>query len=366
MKITTTKEKLLSAVIISERVTGKKEALPILSCVLLDVGRGLAVRATNLEAGVEIQVHSDVEEGGQVAVPASVFSQTLRSINSEKITLGTDGGNLVVETKGTRTLIKAVPHDEFPKLSVSDNKIKRNEVPRDALLRGVQAVLYAASASMIRPELGSVCISIKDELITCVATDSFRLAEKKVKGSSGREEGEILLPLKHAGELVYLLERIPGETVSLNVSDSQLIVSSGGTQFVSRVIEGTFPNYQEVIPKTFATEATVLKNDLAETLRKARVFSGDEQYIGLHIYPKKKIFSATAQSADVGEMSDSIDAAVSGEDIDINFHIGYLSDCLSSIDSDSIVLAFGGVGKPLVLRGVSDSSFMYLVMPLNR
>ena len=101
-------------------------------------------------------------------------------------------------------------------------------------------------------------------------------------------------------------------------------------------------------------------------LRKARVFSGNDQYVGLHLYPKRKIFTATAQSPDVGEMSDSIDAAISGEDIDINFHIGYLADCIASIDSDSIILGFGGVGKPLVIRGVSDSNFTYLAMPLNR
>jgi DNA polymerase-3 subunit beta len=137
-------------------------------------------------------------------------------------------------------------------------------------------------------------------------------------------------------------------------------------RFTSRVVDGTFPNYKEIIPKTFSAEATVLKNDFAEMLRKARVFSGNDQHLGLHIYPKKKIFTATAQSSDVGEMSDSIDAALSGEDIDINFHIGYLADCLSTIESDSITLGFSGAGKPLVIRGVSDPSFTYLVMPLNR
>jgi DNA polymerase-3 subunit beta len=132
------------------------------------------------------------------------------------------------------------------------------------------------------------------------------------------------------------------------------------------VVDSTFPNYKEIIPKTFSTEATILKKDFVEMLRKARVFSGTDQHVGLHIYPKKKIFSATARSADVGEMSDSIDAAVSGEELDINFHIGYLADCLSSVESDSIMLQFAGMGRPLVIKGVSDSSFIYLVMPLNR
>ena len=110
----------------------------------------------------------------------------------------------------------------------------------------------------------------------------------------------------------------------------------------------------------------VLKTDLVDMLRKARVFSGGDQHIGIHVYPSKKIFSATARSQDVGEMSDVLDAALSGEDLDINFHIGYIADCLSYIDADSITLSFAGIGRPLVIRGSGDASFMYLVMPLNR
>ena len=364
MKITTTKEKILTAVLLAERITGKKESLPILSCILLEAGKDLSVRATNLEAGIEIEVPSEVEEKGIVAVPAVVLSQTLRSISGEKINLKTEDKNLIISSKGTRTLIKAVPNEEFPALGGAEDK-KGISVSRTELLHGLQSVSYAASPSMIRPELGSVFVSIKQGKILCVATDSFRLAEKTIPAGS-KSEAELLIPLKHAQELAHVLESVIVETVELIADESQMVVSAGGARYVSRVVDGTFPNYKEIMPKKFETEATVLKNDFADMLRKARVFSGNDQHMGLHVYPKRKIFSATAQSAEVGEMSDSIDAAVSGEDLDINFHIGYLADCLNTIESDSIVLGFSGAGKPLVIRGVSDASFTYLVMPLNR
>src|SRR3989338_725893 len=279
MKLTTTKEKILFAAVIAERVVGKRESLPILSCVLLDVGNTISVRATNLESGVDIGISADVEEKGEVAVPASIFSQTIRSINSDKVSLKTDSENLIVESRGTRALIKAVPHEEFPTLSWDDDGEKNISILRLTMIKGIQSVLCSTSHSMIRPELGSVYISIKKDGIVFAATDSFRLAERVIKG---------------------------------------------------------------------------------------RVFSGNDQHVWLHVYPKKKIFSATAQSPDVGETSDLIDAAVSGEDVDINFHIGYLSDCVSAIDSDSITLGFSGPGRPLVISGVSDPGFTYLVMPLNR
>ncbi|HVM73660.1 MAG TPA: DNA polymerase III subunit beta [Candidatus Paceibacterota bacterium] len=370
MKIGTTKERLSRAVLLTERIVGKKESLPVLSCILIEVGKECILRATNLEAGIEVRIPVEIDEVGMVAVNAHVLAQTIRSVSAEKITLRNEDSNLLIESRGTKTLIKAVPHNEFPPLSPMGGS-RGISVSRDLLMRGIQSVAYAASPSMIRPELGSVYVSMNSSGMTTVATDSFRLAEKSIRSTTIKNEQDLLIPLKHALELTHVLESIDSEMVEMHLNDSELIVTGNGLQigqvrYISRVIDGQFPNYKEIIPKQFTTEATVLKNDFAEMLRKARVFSGNDQHVGLHLYPKRKIFSATAQSPDVGEMSDSIDAAISGDDLDINFHIGYLSDCFSSIASDSITLNFSGPGRPVVIRGVSDASFTYLVMPLNR
>lgn len=366
MKLSTPKEKIVNAVLVAERITGKKESLPVLSCILLEADSVLSVRATNLEAGIDVHVPCTIEEKGTVAVPATILSQTLRSIQGDKVTLRTEEHNLIIESKGTKSLIKALPHDEFPPLSMNDQSSEVT-MSRERLLKGIQNVVYAASTSMIRPELGSIYISLSGSGCTCVATDSFRLAERVLSQESHTKGSlETLIPLKHAVELAHVLEKSHEEVVSIAVNESQIILSAGTVQFVSRVVDGTFPNYKDVIPKSFSTEAIVLKNDFAEMLRKARVFSGNEQHVGLHVYPSKKMFTATAQSPSVGEMSDSVDAALTGEDLDVNFHIGYLGDCLSSIESDSISLNFAGIGRPLVIKGVSDNSFTYLVMPLNR
>ena len=365
MKIQTVKEKFLTALLMAERVVGKKESLPVLSCVLMDVNKELYLRTTNLEAGFEATLPIEVEEKGVIAVPITVLIQTIRAIGADTIHLSNDEGNLLIESKGTKTLIKAIPSGEFPPLPSASSK-GGSVLERTALLHCLQSVSYAASPSMIRPELGSVFLSFTENTLTCAATDSFRLAEKTIRGGGTHASGELLIPLKHTLELTHILERIGGDQITFFTDDSQLSISSTGVRYVSRVVDASFPNYHDIVPKKFTTEATVLKNDFAEILRKARVFSGADMHISFHVYPKKKVFSALARSAEVGEMSDSIDAALSGEDLDINFHIGYLSDCLASIESDSLTLGFSGPGKPLVIRGVSDQSFMYLVMPLNR
>lgn len=366
MQFTTPKDKILNAILIVERIVGKKESLPVLSCVLLEAGKDLAVRATNLEAGIDMTVPGEVGEKGLVAVPASILSQTLRAVSGDKVTLRTEGDNLRIESRGSKTLIKAIPHDEFPLLSTTKETSRSLNISREGFLKTLQSVSYAASTSMIRPELGSVYISMKDGKVTTVATDSFRLAEKTLSDASRTGSDEVLIPLKHVQEIVHILEKIGSDEVSLSIDDSQLLLIAENLRFISRVVDGTFPNYKEIIPKDFTTEATLLKSDFAEALRKARVFAGADQHVGFHVYPKKKVFDITAQSAAIGEMSDSLEAAVTGEDIDVNFHIGYVADCLQSIQSDSIVLGFAGAGKPVVIKGVSDATFTYLAMPLNR
>lgn len=366
MKCTVSREHLSKAAQMAERITGKKESLPILSCILLEAKQnGLIVRATNLEAGIQLNVPATIEGQGIVAVPANILSQILRSIRDDTISLKLTDGNLSIESKHSKNLIKATPHDEFPQFE-HDTKGKKASLARNNFLLALQAVVYAASPSMIRPELGSVYLSLDKGTLLTVATDSFRLGEKQLVGLDKKTSLECLIPLKHVGEIIYLLERMEGDQIELSADEAQCSVNAEGMRFVCRLVEGQFPNYKEIIPKKFTTEATLLKSDLIELLRKARVFSGNDQHVGFHIYPKRKIFSATARSPEVGEMSDSLDAAVSGEDIDINFHIGYLADCLSSIAADSVHLGFAGLGKPLVVRGAGENSFLYLVMPLNR
>ncbi len=366
MLFTTPKDRLLNAILLAERIVGKKESLPVLSCVLLRVDKEFSVRSTNLEAGVEVHIPGDIGDKGIIAVPVSVFSQTLRAITGDRVVLKDESSNLLVESRGTKTLIKALPHGEFPDLSSKEKGGKDVRIQRSQFLKALQSVSYAASPSMIRPELGSVFVSIRNRTLLLAATDSFRLAEKTCMNAAGESDHEVLIPLKHALELTHILERLPDEHVSIETDDSQLVVRAEGLKYVSRVVDASFPNYKEIIPKDFSTTAVLLKADLVETLRKARVFAGSEQKVGLHVYPEKKVFDATAQSANIGEMSDSMDSALVGEDIDINFNIAYMSDCLPLIQSDSVTLSFSGAGKPLVIRGVSDPSFTYLVMPLNR
>ena len=365
MEVTCGYQQLNEAVQVAERLIGKKESLPVFSCILIRATKTtLTVSATNLEAGAEIAIPAKVSEEGIVAVPAYVLSQTIRASQGEHISLSSDGNTLIFGAKGGKTAINALPHDEFPLLPKTEED--GISIEKQALIEGITSVSYAAAQSMIRPEFASVYLHASQNSLTCAATDSFRLAEKKTTLTAPEEIPETLIPTKNALELVHVLEHMSQDIVTLTVDDGQLSVSADNTYFISRIVDATFPNYTAIIPKTFTTEVTALKVDVLTALRKAKLFSHTTQQVSFSVSPKEKQCVINAQHADIGEMHDTLEAVVEGEDIDIKFNISYLSDCFSSIPQDSVTLRFAGSGKPLVIQGVGDSSFTYLVMPLNR
>ena len=365
MKFECTVKKLVDSVSLSEKIVGKKESLPVLSCVVIDVSNEIILKSTNLETALELKVDGNVVKKGIIAVPAHIFLQTLQSTKGEKIILEKDDENLKIQSKGGETVIKAIPAEEFPTFSSPKSKNTYN-IKKEVFVNGVQSVAYASSQSMIRPELASIYMYYSDGKYIFVATDSFRLAEKKFTAALKNEISDTLIPTKNALEIVNIIQSVDDDAIEVVFDESQIGVSCSNIRIVSRIIDGTFPNYTEIIPKSFVSEATLLKEELLNILKKTRVFSGASQQISFHMYPKKKIFSVTARNADVGEMSDTIEAAVSGDDIDIHFNLHYIQDCVQSLKTDSITLQFAGEGKPLVIKSVSDQHFTYLVMPLNK
>ncbi|PIR86593.1 DNA polymerase III subunit beta [Candidatus Kaiserbacteria bacterium CG10_big_fil_rev_8_21_14_0_10_43_70] len=365
MKFECVLEKLLESVSISEKITGKKESLPILSCVVINVSDSIVFKSTNLETAVEIKVDGSILKKGDIAVPANIFLQTLQSTKGEKVILEENDGNLIIKSKSGETTIKSTPKDEFPSFPKPKSK-NSYKIKKDILINGIQSVSYASSNSMIRPELASIYIVYSDSKLVFVATDSFRLAEKKFNTPLNYEIPDILIPTKNAIEITNVIGNIDEEDIEVIFDESQINISIGNIRLVSRIIDGNFPNYNEIIPKSFSSEAILLKDDLANVLKKTRIFSGASQQVSFHIYPKNKIFSITARNSDVGEMSDDIEAVVSGDDIDIHFNLQYIQDCVQSLKADSVNMQFAGEGKPLVIKGVPDQQFTYLVMPLNK
>jgi len=368
MKIECSKESLLNSVSIAEKATGKNLNLSVLGCLLLEVkDNKLIIKATNLDLGIEINIPVKVIKSGITAIPGNILYSSISAIYSgSKITLELIKNNLIISTNNSKTSINSYPHNDFPTLPVIENNNNSFKIYSNDFLKGLEAVWYSSSNSTIKPELASVYIYERDKKIVFVGTDSFRLSEKKVLHKDVPDFNPLLIPIRNIPEIIRVLEHLGDENIEIIFNENQISFTTNKIYLTSRLTDGTFPDYEQIIPKKFSTEVVLLKQDLLNVLKKINIFSDKFNLVTFNISTKKKSFTLYTQNSEVGETTETIQAAVTGEDLDINFNHRYINDCLQSITSDSISLSFDGMGKPVVIKGVSDPSYLYLVMPMNR
>jgi DNA polymerase III subunit beta len=368
MKVECSQDKIKEAVALAERISGKHMTLPVLSCLLLDAEKTnfITIRSTNLDLGIEISVPAKVEESGTVAVPASTFAAFINGINepNAKVKIELQQGNIKVSTNKTSGVIKTLPHDDFPSIPrvASGNSFSLNATD---FVKGLKSVWYSSSVSSIKPELSSVYVYCENEFVVFVATDSFRLAEKRVKIKKTKDFGQILIPYKNIPEIMRVLENIPGE-VNVELDKNQISFSHEGVYLISRVVDGVFPDYKQIIPKQSVTEAVVLKQDLVNALKLSNIFSDKFNQVNIKVLPEAAKCEIRTKNNDVGENLTTLDGATTGEEIDINFNYKYIIDCFQSVDSDSVTLTFNGLHRPMIIVPTSDTTFRYIVMPMNR
>ncbi|MEK7213547.1 MAG: DNA polymerase III subunit beta [Patescibacteria group bacterium] len=368
MKIECVQEKLREGIKYAERITGKHMTLPVLSCLIIDASQknNIILKATNLDLGIEVTIPAKIEETGIIAINGSIINSFIENIiGGEKgIKLEVNEGNLKIITQSGSGTIKTVPYEDFPSIPKVSTKISFL-INGEHFVKGLKSVWYSSSISSIKPELSSVYIYCDGEFVVFVATDSFRLAEKKIKMKKNKDFGQILIPYKNIPEIIRTLESINDE-IEVCLDKNQISFNYKGVYLISRVIDGVFPDYKQIIPKNNTTEVTVLKQDMINAMKLSNIFSDKFNQINFKINPSQRVCEIKTKNNDIGENITNLDSAITGEFVDINFNCKYIIDCFQSIDSDSICLYFNGLNKPMIIKPVSDTSFRYIVMPMNR
>ena len=366
MQCTVAREQLLEPVIQTEKTTIKKHTLPVLSCILLEVtDTTLLLSSTNLEVGVRFTVPVEKTTKGLVAVSGSVLAHVIASLPSgTEVTLSSDNGHLIVRSSEGSSKIALHDTEDFPVLPEVEGG-KEITLPAKQFRDTVNAVVYCASNSTIKPELSSVFVHPDGSTLIAAATDSFRLAEKKTPLKHSVDSEPFLIPSKSTNNLLRILEQVEGD-VQVKSNKHQLSITLPNVYITLRLVSGTFPDYTQIIPREFVSEATMLVFDFERTLRKATAFSDQFNQTTVTISPKEKKFIAHTKNDTVGETTDTLAAAITGKDLVISFNQKYLLDSLHSITSDSITIQFAGQSQPALIRPVGNDGFLYLVMPMNR
>lgn len=365
MLITVSKKNFADAVHIAARFADKSSATaPVLHSILVLAGTdGIKLRATNLETGIDLLVQGEKKTDGVVAIPAHLLSQLASSLMGEgSVTLEHAGDTAVLTAGGAKSTIKTLAYEDFPTIPFPD--AKNSLALSGAVLKQLlAAVASCASTSTVRPELASVSLSVEGGALTAVATDSFRLVEKKVSLAKSAPQMKLLIPAKNALDIAQAL---PDEEVTLSWDEHQCAISWKGGKVVTRLTAANYPDYKQIIPKDTAATATVLRKDLEMALRRVTIFADSFQKIRMSLEPKQKAIGLYAKNPDVGESSENIPASISGTPVELSFNHRYIAAALALTGAESLTLSAAGVGRPLTIRAAGDSSFLYLVSPMNQ
>ncbi len=366
MKIEIIKEKFLEAISQSERVAGKHVSLPILSYVIIEAkGSTVVVKATNLDVGIEVSVQAKISEEGAVAVSGSLMKSFLsNSVQSKTVTIENVGSVCTVVSGQSEASFNTMSVEDFPVIPhVTDGK--SFQIGSKELILGLKSVVWSSAVSTIKPELSSVYIYEDNDDLVFVATDSFRLAERRIKVKKVSGFDPILIPFKNALEIVRTFENVSGDLETV-ISKNQLSITTGDIHLSSRVVDGNFPDYRQIIPKEFTTKATILKSDLVSALKLSSIFSNSFNQLTVTFNPGTKTLDLSTKNNDIGEGKQSIKGVVEGDELTMSFNHRYILDCLSVIESDSVILKIAGQGRPMIINPSNNTLFTYLVMSMNR
>src|SRR3990167_6058569 len=342
MKVECVKLNLKDALLTAERFTGKQLSLPVLRYVLfIAAEKVLKIRATNLDLGIEIELPARVEKEGVIAIPADILGNFLSNLPNEKnVTIEQVGEHLTITGASYSTLIKGYGYEDFTTLPFI-TKGTELEIDIHSLLGAFHATGYSVATTDIKPELASIYCYKDEKSLIMVASDSSRLAEKRVPLKIITEPLSLLIPGKNVLEIVRALENIEGN-VKIFSTKNQISFHTEHMHITSRLVDGMFPDYKQIIPKQFLTEAIMLRQDIIDRLKLTTVFSGKLQQVRLKIYPSEKMIEIESRNDDIGETTHQIDAALKGDDVEFLLNQRFLMDVFSYLNTDSISLSASG------------------------
>ena len=373
MKLTIIYEKLKEGVKTVERLAQKSLTLPILQNIHLSAEKNfLCFSATNLEVGIKYWSLVKVDREGQLAVPARVFSQLIDFLPTKPVTLEKKENDLLVESQNYKSKIKGFGANEFPIIP----EIKEGEsisVPSLLFCEALGQIVDITSPSVARPEISGVFLSFQKDLIKIVATDSFRLGEKKLfLKNSLSQEYSLILPQQAAKEVINIFGQKDGD-LKIFFSPNQILFEFSmqetkhpQIQLVSRLVEGNYPDYEAIVPQKTATQLQIPKNEFLNQIKSASLFAGKTNEISLRIDPKKEEVEIFSQNQDLGDSQSSLPAKIKGKALEVSFNHRFLIDGLGKIKSPEVIFELTDQEGPAVIRPQGQEQFLYIAMPIKK
>ncbi len=369
IKLTIERAQLLKALSHTQSIVERRQTIPILSNVLIESVEGaIVIRATDNEIEIMEKVPAVIEESGAVTVPAhKLYDIVKRLPDGVQVSMSVSGesGQLSLTSGRSKFALAVLPADGFPTM-VQENMPFSFDVSGADLLGLINKTGFAASMEETRYNLNGIYLHEKEgdtSFLTAVATDGHRLACAKMilpEGAKGMPG--VIIPRKTIGEISKLAAETEG-SVSVSLSANQIRFKLGDVVLASRLIDGTYPEYEKVIPvandKVVEADATVL----AGVIERVSVVS--EKSRGIKLSLSQNLLRVTAASADEGSAEDEMDAAYAGEEMEIGFNFRYLLDILAQVKGGTVRISLNDNISPVVLRDTADENALYVLMPMR-
>jgi DNA polymerase-3 subunit beta len=369
MKLSITQENLAKALAVVSRAVSSRSSLPVLSNVLLSTDSNrLKLAATNLEIGINYWIGCKTTEDGSITVPARLFSDFITSLPGGNIELSSETTTLAIKTPHFESSINGIASDEFPLiphikaepvLTVASGMFK------DALTQ----VIVAASIDEARPVLSGIYMFVEKDELVMVATDSYRLAEKRLKLAGLKADAKlaIIVPVKTMAELTRILGDSEGD-LQVYIGENQVMFEIDGVELTSRLIEGQFPNYQQIIPAKPETTITIDTSEFSRITKVAGLFAREHAgSMRLQIQAEGRVSIITSASQ-VGENTSNADCQVEGDDAEVSLNAKFLADALAIMKTPQITFSTSGKLNPCVLKPIGKNvspDYLHIIMPLR-
>lgn len=364
MKISIARSELLDALSVVSKGMSARSTLPILSGILITAGEGeIKLQTTDLEVSIRHRSPALIEQEGQIVVPGKLLTDIVRSLPEAAVTLETEGETAHIRCQHSSFTVKTLKPNDFPKFPEVEIE-KSISLPSETLVSMVKQVSRAVSRDETRAILTGILLIIEGPSIKMVATDSYRLAVREVVlEKPAGEDVEVVIPGKALEEVTRLGSGL--DSVTLGIAENQIVFEFGETVFVTRRIEGTFPNYKQLIPKESETHAVISGDEMSGAVKRVSLMALHNTPLKISVNVEDQTLSLSATTQDVGDASEDLMVKAEGKDVEIAFNHAFLMDGLSSAGTDSVRLEVQSALKPGLIKSVEDAGFLYLLMPVR-
>lgn len=366
MKLTTKREDLVSKLSIVSRAVSTRAATQALSGVLLSAEDGrVTLAATDLDLGLETTLEAGVENAGSVLLPGRLFAEVARSLPdpSVEIELRAAEHDVEIRSGGSSFHLRVLPVEDFPKLPQPEAEAGL-KIPAAALQESIDLVARAASRDDMRPVLTGVFVTASGREMTMVATDSYRLAVKRTELEADLGgELEANIPARALRELSRILASEGAGEATISLLTNQAVFVAGSILLSTRLIDGQFPNFRQLLPESFEHDVRLPRPDFLDVTR--RVSQLAQRNAPLRLSFESGELTVAAETPDVGDARETMPAAFEGEPLEIGFNPEFLKEGIESVAGDEVMLRLISPLRPGLLEPVEGDDFRYLVMPIR-